>query len=171
MEYLYHEMLPKVKHYVMNNSGNADDAFDVFQDAMVAFCKYVKQGKFNTSHSVHGFLFSVAKNVWINKVRKNKKMVFTTGAELFENGPDPKDVLSYMITEEREKQVRALLSKLGEKCQKLLKLAIYEELSGKEICERLGIATENGVKTQKYKCKKQLLEIIKAQQSTLLDSE
>ena len=169
LEYLYHRVLPKVQNYVLNNSGNADDAFDVFQDAMVAFCKYVKLNKFNQNYSVDGFIYTVAKNVWINKARRNKKLVLTEEAEMPENEPDSQNALNYLITNEREKEVKQMLEKLGEKCHQLLQMAIYQEMSGKEICEKMGFASENGVKTQKYKCKQKLLQIIKEQNSTLLD--
>ena len=169
LEYLYHEVLPKVQRYVSNNSGNNDDAFDAFQDAMVAFCKYVKLNRFNEDYTVSGFIYTVAKNVWINKIRKNRKLVLAEESEMPEEGPDTQDALNYLISKEREKEVRQLLNMLGEKCRQLLQMAIYQELSGKEICKKMGFASENGVKTQKYKCKQKLLQIIKEQKSTLFE--
>lgn len=171
MEYLYHQILPKVQKYVLANSGNEDDAFDVFQDAMVAFCKFVRKGKFNTSYSVSGFIYSIARNCWINKVRKEKRMVYTAGDELPEEVMENDNALECIITSEREAKVRLLLEKLEAKCRELLKLSIYEGLSGKEICHIMGFASENGVKTQKYKCKKKLLDILKMQRSSLFDNE
>jgi RNA polymerase sigma factor (sigma-70 family) len=169
LEFLYHEVLPKVQNYVLNNSGNADDAFDVFQDAMVAFCKYVKMNKFNEKYSVSGFIYSVSKNLWINKARKQKKVVLTEETEVYEKEVDTQNALNFLISNEREEEVRQLFNKLGERCRQLLQMSIYQELSGKEICEKMGFASENGVKTQKYKCKQKLLQIIKEQKSTLLE--
>ena len=170
LEYLYHQVLPKVQNYVRKNSGNNDDAFDVFQDAMVAFCKFVRLNKFNKDYSVSGFIYIVAKNIWINKVRKDKKLVLTEMTEMLKNVPDPQNVLNYLITNERKKEVRKMLGMLGEKCRKLLRMSIYLEMSGKEICEKLGFASENGVKTQKYKCKQKLLQIMKQQNTSLFES-
>lgn len=171
MEHLYHQILPKVQKYVLANSGNQDDAFDVFQDAMIAFCKYVRKGKFNSSYSIDGFIYSIARNCWINKARKEKRMVYAAGNELPEEHADHDNALECIITSEREKEVRHLLEKLEAKCQELLRLSIYEGLSGKEICNIMGFASENGVKTQKYKCKKKLLDIMKMQKSSLFDNQ
>lgn len=165
--YLYHQVLPKVQNYVLSNSGNKDDAFDVFQDAMVAFCKYAKLNRFNENYSVSGFIYSVAKNVWINKAKKNKKIVLTEMTEMPETEPGSENVLNYLITKERKNEVRKLLDMLGEKCRRLLQMAIYNEMSGKEICKKLGFASENAVKTQKYKCKQKLLLIMKQQKTSL----
>lgn len=170
LEYLYHQVLPKVENYVLKNSGNKDDAFDAFQDAMLAFCKYVRLNKFNKDYSVSGFIYSVAKNIWINKARKNKKLVLTEITEMSENEPDSQNPLNYLITDERKKEIKKMFDMLGEKCRKLLRMSIYQEMSGKEICKKLGFASENGVKTQKYKCKKKLLQIMKQQNTSLLES-
>lgn len=170
LEYLYHQVLPKVENYVLKNSGNKDDAFDAFQDAMLAFCKYVRLNRFNKDYSVSGFIYSVAKNIWINKARKNKKLLLTEMTELSENESDSQNVLNYIITNERKEELKKMFDMLGEKCRKLLRMSIYQEMSGKEICKKLGFASENGVKTQKYKCKKKLLQIMKQQNTSLLES-
>ncbi len=170
LEYLYHQVLPKVENYVLKNSGNKDDAFDAFQDAMLAFCKYVRLNRFNKDYSVSGFIYSVAKNIWINNARKNKKLLLTEMTELSENESDSQNVLNYIITNERKEELKKMFDMLGEKCRKLLRMSIYQEMSGKEICKKLGFASENGVKTQKYKCKKKLLQIMKQQNTSLLES-
>ena len=171
LAYLYHEVLPRVQKYVLKNSGNKEDAFDVFQDAMVAFCKYVRLNKFNSECSVSGFIYTVAKNVWINKAKKNKKLLLSEITELPELESESQNVLNYLITNERKKEVIKLLGMLDEKCRRLLRLSIYQEMSGKEICEKMGFASENGVKTQKYKCKQKLLQIMKQQNTSLFESE
>ena len=99
--------------------------------------------------------------------KKNKKIVLTEMAEVRESEHDSENALNYLITNEREDEVRKMLDMLGEKCRRLLQLAIYYEMSGKEICKKLGFASENAVKTQKYKCKQKLLLIIKQQKTSL----
>ena len=43
LKYLYKEVLPKVKSYVRKNQGSSDEAFDVFQDAIVAVVRDVQR--------------------------------------------------------------------------------------------------------------------------------
>jgi RNA polymerase sigma factor (sigma-70 family) len=109
----------------------------------------------------------VAKNVWINRAKRNKKILFTEMTEMSETESDSQDVLNYLISNERKDEVKKVLEMLGEKCRRLLKMSIYQEMSGKEICEKMGFASENVVKTQKYKCKQKLLQIIKQHKPTL----
>ncbi|MCG8699257.1 MAG: hypothetical protein MI922_14475, partial [Bacteroidales bacterium] len=51
-------------------------------------------------------------------------------------------------------------SLLGEKCFELLKMSVFYKASSNEICQEMGFATENSVKTQKYKCKQKLFKIL-----------
>jgi DNA-directed RNA polymerase specialized sigma24 family protein len=75
LEHLYKQVLPKVKSYIARNSGNNEDARDIFQDAVVIFYKYVKTGKFDVQHDIAGFIFSVSKNLWINSAKRKNKVV------------------------------------------------------------------------------------------------
>ena len=38
---LYDSVLPKVKRYICSNSGNEEEAYDIFQDAVLIFYKQV----------------------------------------------------------------------------------------------------------------------------------
>ncbi|MCG8698694.1 MAG: hypothetical protein MI922_11635, partial [Bacteroidales bacterium] len=78
LEFLYLDIFPKVKSYVISNSGNEDDALDIFQDAIVTLCNQIKLKKFNPEYQVAGFVYSVCRNMWINRAKRNKKMVYTS---------------------------------------------------------------------------------------------
>jgi RNA polymerase sigma factor (sigma-70 family) len=156
---LYNTIYPKVKAYVTRNSGTEDDALDIFQDAIVCLCKYIKQGKYNEKYEVAAFLYSVSRNLWINKVKKESR---TT--ELQENTDisEEYDFSNDIITEQKAKTIREVIRQLGEKCYELLQYAFYQRKSNSEICEAMGFATVNAVKTQKYKCKQKLLSLVES---------
>jgi hypothetical protein len=42
----------------------------------------------------------------------------------------------------------------------LLQYVFYYQLTTREICDRMGFANEDTLKTKKYKCKQRLLEIM-----------
>ena len=56
--------------------------------------------------------------------------------------------------------LKAITGKLGEKCYELLKYSVFYKASSEEIIEKMGFATANAVKTQKYKCKQKLFKIL-----------
>ncbi len=109
-------------------------------------------------HNIEGFLFTVSKNLWINKVKREKRM---TGLENI-NEAYGYDYSPDIITKEKTRTLKEMIRKLGEKCYQLLQMAIYQQFNNHEICAAMGFSTVNAVKTQKYKCKQKLLELIKS---------
>jgi len=53
------------------------------------------------------------------------------------------------------------MSRLGESCRELLTLVYYENLSFKEILEKLHYENEQVIRNKKYKCMKELTDMIK----------
>lgn len=154
---LYKEVFPKVRSYVLSNAGNEEEAFDIFQDAVVILCKYIKQGNYDSEKEVGGFLYHVSRNLWINKVKHDKHVVqLPTG---FEQGSF-EDFSNEIVTQEKENILKKIIELLGEKCFRLLQYSIYEEISYSEICRIMGFSTINAVKTQKYKCKQKLFKLM-----------
>jgi len=163
LQYMYEKHFPKMRKYVMNNSGDSDAAFDIFQDSMVVFYKYVREGRFNPEHETGAFLFSVGRNLWLNRVKKEKREVAM--AEHVDFMDEGQDVISLLITREREELISGILKELGEKCKKLLQLSVFYRMRNSEICERMGFSTENAVKTRKYKCMQKLISIVEERPS------
>ncbi|MBN2275513.1 MAG: sigma-70 family RNA polymerase sigma factor [Bacteroidales bacterium] len=164
LNFLYKSILPRVTRYIVKNNGSREDAFDIFQDAVVAFHRFVKEKKFHEDGNPETFIFCICRNLWINRVKKEKKQVrMPADYERYED--DAQSALEGIITEERACTIRTMLSKLGKKCEELLKLSIYDNMSLKEICLHMGFTSEDAVKTQKYKCKQKLISYIKEHSS------
>ena len=81
----------------------------------------------------------------------------------FESGrAQTDDAINEWINEsEQKRQLRELVSQLGEPCRKLLTLFYYENLSMKEILTHLPYGNEQVVRNKKYKCLQQMTEIVK----------
>lgn len=151
------QVFPRVKAYVLKNSGTEDDALDIFQESMVVLCRQVQSSKFDASYEVAGFVFTVCRNLWINKTKKDKRHVtFETKHEK----TDDYDFTDDIMTKQKEKVLKDIADKLGEKCFKLLQYSIFHDMKSDEIVERMGFATVNAVKTQKYKCKQKLYTLL-----------
>ncbi|MFN6945513.1 MAG: RNA polymerase sigma factor [Cytophagaceae bacterium] len=162
---LYKNILPKIIGHIVKNNGNEDEAKDIFQDAVMSFYHQVKTGKFNEDYEINGFIFTVARNLWINRVKKMNRTIPMTAEE--ENMVNGLDLLENIITEERAYAIKNMLNQVGEECQKLLKYSTYDRLSMKEICVKMGFSSENVAKTYNYRCKQKLVQLIKGNQSVL----
>lgn len=161
---LYKTVLPMVKKLIMSNSGNEEEAKDIFQDAVLIFYNQVKEGRFDSRYEIGGFIYSVSRNLWINRAKRlNRTTRMNTEATV----PVHENVLDDLITEEKSYAINALLDKIGEECKKLLKYSTYEKLSMKEICEKMGFSNENVAKTNNYRCKQKLISLVKDNKSII----
>jgi RNA polymerase sigma factor (sigma-70 family) len=158
LEHLYTTLLPKITQMICANSGGSEEANDIFQDAMLIFYKQVKEGKFDDQYEVSGFIYTICRNLWINRAKRKQRSTELTNKEFFIESDS--DIELEILNEERSELVMGLLSKLGERCKELLMCSIFYKYSMKEICQIMGFSTENAAKTRNYKCKQKLLKLI-----------
>ena len=72
IRYLYHQYYDVLSIYTKQNSGNDQDAEDVFQEVIVTFIELVNQGKFRGESSIKTFLYSLNRHIWLNELKKKK---------------------------------------------------------------------------------------------------
>lgn len=158
LEQLYHGLYPKVEHFIIQNSGSSEEAADIFQDAVLVFYKQVKKEKFNEAYTISGFIFTVSRNLWYNRVKRRNRNI--TLNEETHDLPEDQNAMDDLITEEREANINQLLQYLEERCRTILIYAIFYKMSMKTICQKLGFRSEDVAKTKHYKCKQKLLKFL-----------
>jgi RNA polymerase sigma factor (sigma-70 family) len=159
--FLYQQYSETTSSFIIGYGGSRQDAEDVFQETVVSFIEIVKKGKYRMEASIKTFLVSVARNIWLNEVKKRERSGHRE--KQFELGRDQKeeDVGQQIGDLEKKKQLRDLVYQLGEPCRKILLLFYYENLSMKEIVDHLPYENEQVVRNKKYKCLQQLTGFIK----------
>jgi len=157
---IYRNHFDSLSWYVMNNNGTRQDAEDVFQEVLVAFIDLVQKDKFRGESTVKTFLYSLNRHIWLNELKRRGRTL--AREEKFEKmqehiAPDT----GHLIAGREEKaEVMRLVSELGETCRKILVLFYYENLSMKEILDATEYENEQVVRNKKYKCLKQLEQMI-----------
>lgn len=163
---LYAKVLPTVKKHVCNNGGSVEDAFDIFQDALMVFYKLVVTEKYDgEKYKVHGFVFAISKNLWINLIKK--RINSTKREKLVANEELEPSILENLIDSERKSTLDQVFQSMGEKCTEILTMFFYHRFSLKEIAQKLGDMSEDAVKVKSHRCKKLLGDKIKANKSLL----
>jgi RNA polymerase sigma factor (sigma-70 family) len=166
LEYLYDISLKKVRQYIIKNNGNKDDANDIFQDAVIILFNQIRLNKFNESYSIDAFIYSVARNLWIDKVRRDKKFSNYDSPDQFNSiSDDSSGQLNDLIQKEKSQAMKMIFDQLDEKCQKILTYVIYEKRSMKEIKVMMGYSSEDVAKTNHYRCKQYLTKLVKSNPS------
>ncbi len=160
IRFLYQEYFDSLSSLITYNSGSTEDAQDIFQEVIVSFVQIVQDGKFRGESSIKTFLYALARNTWLNELKRRGRM--TQRNKLYEEGRDRFAVPPSEAFENREirKQLLAAVGRLGESCRKILALFYYEGQSMKEILEQTSYENDQVVRNKKYKCLKQLADLI-----------
>lgn len=156
---LYKKALPVVWGYIKRNNGNWDDAKDVFQETVVVLYFMVKNNDKGDIADIGGYLFTVARNKWLNKIRKNSP--FQSLESINENQVKDESIAERILQDEKIGIVNELIEKLGGRCKELLNYYYYKRLSMREIAVQMSLANEDVAKSSHYKCKARLLELAK----------
>lgn len=170
MEVLYAREFPKIRSYILKNSGNEEDARDIFQEVIMRLFTHIKLGKFNEDYELAGFMFTVGRNAWRKQAGK---AVHTSDLDIADaTGQHSEDLYDTIFDVERKNVVEELLNSVGENCKQILKMVLFDNLPLKKVAKILGYATETTAKTRHYKCKQRLIKKVKgsAQLSELLRS-
>ena len=157
---IYRNHFESLCWYIMNNSGSRQDAEDVFQEVVVSFIDLVQKDKFRGESTIKTFLFSLNRHTWLNELKRRGRAL--AREEKYERGQDKTelDAGHYIADREGKAEVTRLVGELGETCRKILLLFYYENLSMREILETLHYENEQVVRNKKYKCLKQLEQMI-----------
>lgn len=162
VKFMYREYYEMLKVYTCRNSGSDQDAQDIFQEVLVAFIDLVQKGKFRGESSIRTFLFSMNRHMWLNELKKRGRT--EKRDTVFENEKDTTlpDVSHVIAQAEMQQQVLDIVEELGETCKKILLAFYYDNLSMKEILAALPYESEQVVRNKKYKCLKQLEQLLTA---------
>ncbi|HEY8895722.1 MAG TPA: RNA polymerase sigma factor, partial [Niastella sp.] len=87
--FIYEQYSNTIQSYILANSGTPPDAEDIFQETVVTFIDLVKKEKFRGEASVKTFLTAIARNLWLNELKKRQRSgvrekAFETGKEVTE---------------------------------------------------------------------------------------
>lgn len=162
LKFLYRQHFEALKVYILQNSGSEQDAEDIFQEVLVSFIELVRLEKFRGDSSVKTFLYSLTRNTWLNELKRKGRA--DVREMKYEKAKDTVDVdASQQIAgRESRKQVMEVVEKLGDLCKKILLAYYYEDRSMKEIVDIAGYDSEQVVRNKKYKCLKQLEQMLTA---------
>jgi len=159
IESIYKECFPSISNWVKKNSGTEKEAEDVFQDALIVVYQKSKEEGFQLSCKLSTFVFSVAKKIWLYRLRSKGRLVHTDAdfSDIAEFENQSADEL--MIQAEVENIYKKGFEKLSEECRTIL-TNFFNGLSMRQIMDKLGLANESVVRKKKFRCKNELVKLV-----------
>ena len=160
LQFVYKSFYPYVKFFITSNSGNEDDAQDIFQEAIIVIFKKLKEKQLVISCTFKTYLYSVCRLLWLKQLEKRKNKNEQSIEN--ENHIELSDEMHEMSEEtERFRLYQAYFAKLGADCKKVLELSL-DKVSLREIAKIMGYKSEKYAKKRKYQYKEKLIKEIKS---------
>lgn len=113
---------------------------DVIQDIFMNI--WHNREKLEINISLKGYLYACARYQVFNQLRKNKDKIYIEFFDELDKRFQYATPETEMMHEELVQQINSIIETLPEKCQMVYKLSREEQLSHKEIAERLSISTK-----------------------------
>lgn len=153
IEQIYLDFGQPIAAYIRKHGGNAHDAKDVMQDALLVIWNKAAEPDFELTSSFYNFLIAICRNIWLRKrKKKDNNTVTLNGLEGFS---DEQSFVEALENNERQLLFAEHLKQLGQGCQRILKL-FFQGKSMRFIAQTLGIESEHAARNRKYRCQKKL---------------
>ncbi|MCE1198497.1 MAG: sigma-70 family RNA polymerase sigma factor [Marinilabiliales bacterium] len=160
LQYIYKNFYYKVNIFIKKNSGDDEDANDIFQEAIIVVYRKLKANDLVISCAFETYLHSVCKFLWLKQLSKQKsEKEMMVDSSRFGSEFDH-DFAELVEKNDRFRLYQKHFQLLGSDCQKLLQL-FFDKVPLKQIAQIMGFSGEKYVKKRKFKCKEYLINSIK----------
>ena len=156
MEKIYEEYFETVNKYLFCLTHNNDISEELTQETFYKAVKKIDTYKGECKMSV--WLCQIAKNLWYDQCRRNKKIINIDETESILNLQIINSVEDKVISDDEKLSIYKKMQKLDEKTREVIYLRITGELSFKEIGIILN-KTENWARVTFYRGKNKLKEV------------
>jgi RNA polymerase sigma factor (sigma-70 family) len=150
---LYKLYFPTIANFIKQNSGSAQDAEDIFQETIIVLLKKVRQPEFVLTASLKTYLFAIAKNCWLKKLRNDKHAVIVADDHIL---IETQDLLPEQEENAYNEKVVTWFQKITAHCQRILKAIFYFNEPMDNLMIKMGWKNKHTATNQKYKCIEQI---------------
>jgi RNA polymerase sigma factor (sigma-70 family) len=138
---------PDFKRHVQSFGCPAKEVEDIFQEALVIFCRKAEDPKFELTVDPFHYVKQVGKFLWLNQARKTKiDMEFNDGIEIPEASTD------FLEKEIRLRKVESALEQLGDQCRNIINSFYALGMSMVDIAKKFNLRNEKVAKVLKHRC-------------------
>ncbi|MBT8231381.1 MAG: sigma-70 family RNA polymerase sigma factor [Saprospiraceae bacterium] len=159
LDYIYKNILPKVKYWILQNKGSVEDAYDIFQEV-------IETTLLNINHvhtSFSGMIMQMAKNKWIDGRRKKKTREKVRDGLQHRQDYD-RSAENEFIEKEKEylkfKLLENSFKQLSDVCQKVMSM-VKAGKKVEEIVTALAFKSANTMYRRKAACIERWSKLIK----------
>ena len=158
VETIYRENYNMVQSLIINNNGSADEAKDIFQEAMIVLYEKVRSGTFELNCQIKTYVYSVSRRLWLKRLQQLNRFSSTV-EELEAVVPVEEEIEEHEKRNSEFEMMDKAISSLGEPCKSLLEAYYLQKQNMQIIAANFGYTNADNAKNQKYKCLMRLKKI------------
>jgi RNA polymerase sigma factor (sigma-70 family) len=158
VETIYRENYNMIQGLVINNNGSADDAKDIFQEAMIVLYEKVRSGTFELNCQIKTYVYSVSRRLWLKRLQQLNR--YSPSVENLDGFvPVEEEIEEHEKRNAEFEMMDKAIGSLGEPCKSLLEAYYLQKRKMQEIATNFGYTNADNAKNQKYKCLMRLKKI------------
>lgn len=159
---IYRRFASRIERFVCANSGNPDDACDIFQEALITITRRARNNDFVLTCPFEAYLYLVCRGKWLNELKRRKRAQVTISeTEGFTDKTAAGSLAdTTLLDEDRNRLFQHFFEKLSDNCKALLKLS-WSGISMEEVSNQMSI-TYGYARKRKSECIAQLTSWIQA---------
>lgn len=154
-----HKTLLEISKLTKHNTVYTGHPEDLLHDAFLVMLHKIECESTLQIHSISGFWIRIAKNRFLNEMKKDERMVALhepeTGYGPNASGPD-----DWLLRQEEKEHLDALFLQMGQRCREVL-LMWAGRYTMKEIAQQLHLSGEVIARKIKYHCFTKLKELVR----------
>ncbi len=162
VERIYKDYFNMVQSLIINNNGSADDAKDVFQEAMIVLYEKARSGNFELNCQIKTFVYSVCRRLWLKRLQQQNRYS-SPGDSMAEVVQVDDDLETHEQRNAEFDMMENAINHLGEPCKSLLEAFYLQKQNMQMIAAQFGYTNTDNAKNQKYKCLMRLKKIFFSQ--------
>ena len=151
IETIYAQQYSMVQTLIINNNGTADDARDIFQEAMIVLYEKARSGSFELNCQLKTYLYSVCRRLWLKRLQQMQKYLPSANG-IEETVAVDEDLEVHDQRNSDFLMMEKALASIGEPCKSLLEAFYLQKRNMSEIAGNFGYTNADNAKNQKYKC-------------------
>ncbi|WP_461091449.1 RNA polymerase sigma factor [Spirosoma gilvum] len=156
VDLLYRRYYPSVEYFVIQNSGDKDQAHDLFQETLVVLLTAIRDPSFQLTSSLKTYVFSISRNLWLKQLKKSARW---TGLETVGEDRNVTAPVDAEVPPTAYQTVMGIMVKLTLRCMKLLSSIFFGQKDMTQIMKDDGYSSLHSAQNQKYKCLEQARKI------------
>lgn len=162
IETIYKQNYNMIQSLIVNNSGSADDAKDIFQETMIVLYERVRSGTFELNCLIKTYVYSVSRRLWLKRLQQMNRYVPALDG-LQDTVPVDEEIEENERISNEFQVMEKAINSLGEPCKSLLEAYYLDKKNMQDIALSFGYTNADNAKNQKYKCLMRLKKIFFAE--------